>query len=83
LKGLLKIGMHGSESIDTGLNKWFIAHGFEIVGMPDGLCTNLERLTIRAAFDFNQIFIVVLKQRDSNFRVRYNGDGSQWACGNE
>ncbi len=79
----MKIGMHGSESIDTGLNKWFIAHGLKIVGMSDGLCTNFERLTIRTAFDFNQILIVVLKQRDSNFGVRYNGNGSQWQCGNE
>jgi hypothetical protein len=50
--------------------------------MPDGICADFERLTIRTAFDLDQVLIIVLKQRYSNFWVWYDGDGSQWVCSN-
>lgn len=73
----MKIGVHGPKSCNALLNKFVVAKCFQFIGMSNRVGAKFKGLFVSAAFQFNEIFIIVLMDGDANIGVGYDSNGSQ------
>ena len=73
----MKIGVHGPKSGNALLNKFVVAKCFQFIGMTNRVGAEFEGLFVCAAFQFNEVFVIVLMDGDANIGVGYDGNGSQ------